>query len=102
MEKGQEIGRRAFIPRDQSAVVLQPGEKPLDLPATPIPTQLATVLGARLRAILAVRGNQLDAQGPARRIQRVAVIGFVPNEFARLAGGETPRDQAADEGRLMR
>ena len=102
MEKGQEISRIVFIPSDQPTVVLQPSEKPLYLPAAPIPTQLAPVLGPRLRAILAVRGNQLDAQGPARLIQRIAVIGFVPNEFARLAGGEATRDQEADEGRLMR
>lgn len=102
MEKGQEIGRMVFISRDQPAVVLQPREKPFDLPAAPIPPQLAPVLGPRLRAIRAVRGNQLDAQGPARRIQRIAVIGFVPNEFARLADGEATRDQVADEGRLMR
>ena len=61
-------------------------------PAAPIPRNLRPSWD-RGRAILAVRGNQLDAQGPARLIQRIAVI--VPNEFARLA--RRP-DQEADEG----
>jgi hypothetical protein len=50
-----------FVSGDQPPKALQPTDRALDLPATPIAPQGATVLGGRLDAVAVVRANEFDA-----------------------------------------
>jgi hypothetical protein len=70
-----------FIPHDQATEVAQPGESALDLPASPIASQLPAVLGLGFPTIPAVRANQLKAtirQGLPERIGIVGLVGDYP------------------------
>ena len=53
-------GKPILAIRD-SSVVLEPGVRPLDLPAMTSAAQLATVLPFRLHAVLAVRTDQIHS-----------------------------------------
>ena len=47
-------------------------------------------------------GNQRDAQCLAFFVQRVAIVGFVAEEFIRLVLGQATVDQLLDELGLVR
>ena len=68
----------AFPAGDDAPIVVQPGERPLDLPAAPRTAQAPSILRGRAAAIAAVRGNQFGAvESPQPAGQRRAVVGFV-------------------------
>lgn len=50
-----------FISHDDSSVVSNPGDRPLDLPPTLISSQLSAVLGFSFLAVLSMRTNQLNS-----------------------------------------
>lgn len=60
------------------------GKEPFNLPAPLVTPELSTVLGSGLFTVFPVRGNQLDAPLGQFSIQRVAVIGFIPNQLFRF------------------
>ena len=51
----------AIPPCNHVFELVEPGERPLDLPPSFVSTQWATVLTGRLDTVLAVRRNQFDA-----------------------------------------
>ncbi len=83
-----------FIPDGQTSEPRQPAKEPLDLPATTVPSQRATGLGAR-GPVRAVRRKQLDAGRLEAGVEGVAVIGLVAEASARGLG-----DAAGVEGRV--
>jgi hypothetical protein len=70
--------------------VEEPGEEAFDLPATPVASEVAAVLGEDLSAGT-VRRDQRDALAREPRVERVAVVGFVADEEARAV------DNASEE-----
>ena len=45
LEHAEEIGFVIFPAADESAEIVQPGEEPLDFPATAVAAQFTTILG---------------------------------------------------------
>jgi hypothetical protein len=66
--------------RDEPTELEEPGEKPLDFPASAIATELAAVLGRGASTAGAVWRDQPCPYSPADlRVEFVAVVRFVPN-----------------------
>ena len=94
MKEGLVNRDRAIVAYDQPAVVAEPSESALDLPATAIAAQSATVLRARLAAVPAMRRDQFDASRRQLRAQRIAVVSPVgnhtPHSLTRMATAMPP------------
>ena len=91
-----------FVTDHEAAEVMEPGKQPLDLPSPLIATQHPTVLGGRLAAVIAVRGDQLYALCSQLPIEAIAVISSVPDESLRGLLGEALIESALDKGDFMR
>ena len=102
VKEAEEILGMAFVPGDQTAVVLEPRKQPFDLPAPAIAPQWTTVLGAHAPARL-VWSDQLDpALAPQPLIQAVAVVGAVPNQSLGSVAEEAAVEGGLDERDFMR
>src|SRR5689334_8844090 len=86
-----------LITCDEPTEVLQPTDGALDFPAAADATHLATVLGGRLTAILAMSANQLNAPTRQPRSQRITIGGLVVEQSPRLASDHPRRQQRFDE-----
>lgn len=70
-----------LMAHDQPTEVLKPDEQPFDLPATSIPPKRTTVLAGGLASAPAMRSDPLDVAFLGQsRIQRIAVIRFIPHD----------------------
>lgn len=79
----------AAVPSGNHAFELvKPGERPLDLPPSLVSAQWAAILTGRLDPVLAMRRNQFDAALCQRLIERITVVGAIPNK----SSGSSHRD----------
>ena len=60
LQQAKEVIGEAFVTNDQAAEVAEVSKQPLDLPAPLITSELPTVLGLGLFAVVAVRGDHVD------------------------------------------
>ena len=96
-DHGEEVLDVVLPAGDEAAEVVQPGEEPLDLPASPVAAQRATVLGGLL-AVAAMRRNQLDVVALFQfGIQAVAVVGLVADQSRRELIEEAVGEHLFDE-----
>jgi hypothetical protein len=79
-----------FIADDQAPEVAEPGEEPLDLPATAGAPQRVSILRLGPHAPPAVGSDHLDAQLGQGPIQSIRIVGTIPDE---------PLGQVVDEAR---
>src|SRR5689334_12130330 len=102
MNEAEKVLQVILIPRDQTPEVLQPGKQAFNLPTPAIATQAAAILSARLGAVGFVRRDQLNALVSQAVVQRVAVIGLIPNQpFGNLVE-ETTLESGFHKGDFMR
>jgi hypothetical protein len=87
MKESLVNGQRAIMAHHQSAEVAEPSERALHGPASFIAAQGPPILRSGLAAILAMRGDQLDAALRQLLPQRVAIVAPVSDE----AKGLLPR-----------
>ena len=87
MEESRVHKEVSFIANHQAAEVAQPGEGALDLPASAVAAQLASVLGFGSRAIGTMRADQLYPAGGESLPERIGVIGLVGDHPRGLALG---------------
>ena len=80
LDEAQEVGCVILMARQDTTKVLQPGEQPLDSPASLVTAQCPTVLRDRAYPIGAMRGDQFDSVLIEGIVQFVAVIGFVADQ----------------------
>ena len=90
-----------LITIDEAAEVLQPGEESFDFPAMAVTAQRAPVLCRRPGAIIPVGRNHLDAPLGHAPIERIAVIGAIPDQALGWALGESPGERVFDKRDLM-
>ena len=83
---------------DGPPVAVEPGEGAFDLPAALVPAQLAAVVGRFLGAVLAVRGNEVDAPLGERFAEFVGVVGAVGDQRDFVGDGDRLGD--ARQGRF--
>jgi len=87
MEETNEIGGAPLIPGDESAIVLEPGKEPFDLPAALIPAERAAIL-SQVDPIGAMGRDQFDAAGGEGLVETITVIGGVADEPRGIVGEE--------------
>jgi hypothetical protein len=91
-----------FVAHNESAEVLQPGKQPFDLPASTVAAQCTPILSRWPGSVLAMRGDHLDALLGELRIQRVAIVGEIPNQPFGKFLGEALLDSVFSKGDFMR
>lgn len=74
---------------DDASVGVEPSDRPLDLLARPVATELSAVLGRLADAALAVRADQINATLGELLAERVAVAGLVVEQPQRDVAGES-------------
>jgi hypothetical protein len=92
VDEAEEVFDVVFPTGDEASEVMHPGEQPFHFPASAVAAQLASILGSAF-ASAPVGGDQLDAiRGGELFIERVRVVGFVPDEprreFVEKASGK--------------
>ena len=80
MDEAQVVGGIILKAGQNAAVVLEPGKQALHLPAAAIPAQGPAILCGRSGPVAFMRRNHLNAQGSQTPVQRITVIGAVPNQ----------------------
>ena len=85
-----------LVARDKPPEVLQPREEPLDLPATAVAAELASVLGAA-PTIGAVRRDEFDAPLGHLGVQRVAVVAAIADDPRRQPPQKPGLQRVGDE-----
>jgi hypothetical protein len=92
----------AAIPTGNNAFELvEPGECPLDLPSPFVSTQWATVLTGRLDPVLAVWRNQFNAALRQLLIERITVVGAIPNKSSGSSHRDGLIEGSFDKGDFM-
>ena len=92
----------SFIPNLQSAKILQPSIQALDFPAPAIAAQGSTILSRRLDPIQAMRRNQFNAALSQLRIQRITIVGRIPDQAVRDGQDKSRCESCFHKGDLMR
>lgn len=80
MDEAGEVIEVILVPDHEPAIVAQPSEHPLDLPPAPVSSQRTAVLCPGALPASSMGGNHLDALILQPLIERVGVVGSVPNE----------------------
>ena len=101
MDEAQIVGGMILKAGQDAAVILEPSKQALDFPAAAIPAQGPPILGRRPFAAAFMRGDQLNAQGSKATVQRLTVIGAVPNQAVGLSGSEPLGESCVDQGDFM-
>ena len=92
-----------FPASDDAAVIMEPGEEPFNLPSAPKAAQRAAILRGMPRATDSMGGDQLDAVAlREQRIERIAIVGPIPNQARRERRGEALGEGGFDEGGFIR
>lgn len=91
-----------FVSRNQSPEVLQPTDRTLDLPATAVATQRATILRCGLDTVAPVRANQFNAAPLEPATQWVAVGSQIVNQTSRQTTQAPLLQQRFNQRYLMR
>lgn len=91
-----------FPTHHQASEVLQPGEEPLDFPASLVTPEFLPILAVRSCAISTVRCDQLDSVRGQLIVQSITVISLIANQSFRLLGHEAVLDRNRNEFLLMR
>ena len=91
-----------LVANDHAPEVVQPGDQPLDFPATAVTTQRSAILRGGSDSVVPVRSDQFNALRRKGLVERVAVVGFVPDEPSGLFGNESSVKGVLGEFGLMR
>jgi len=79
MDEAKEVFDVVFPSGDQAAVVVHPGEEPLDFPASAVSSKRAFVL-RYLLAVGAMGSNHLHSAGAHLLIQFIGIVGLVSDQ----------------------
>src|SRR2546428_4655876 len=101
LNHAKEVDGVAFPAAGEPAEVFQPGKQPLDFPAAQVAAQWPSILRA-LAFLLPVGRNQLDPWFASQPfVQRVAVVGPIPDHALRHGGDVALAERVFDQFRLM-
>src|SRR5918998_2491626 len=100
--EAEVVLRPPLVAHHQPTEVPEPGEQPLYLPAPLVAPELAPVLGLRLLAVPPVRRDHLYAPLSENRVERVGVVGPIPDQPLGLLAREARREGRLCEGDLVR
>lgn len=101
MDEASEVVGVVLPSGSEAAEVAEPGKEPLDLPSSLVPAQFSAVLGFGLDAIGSVRSDQFDASAIKLLIERITVVGTIPDKASGSSHGEGCLDGSVDKGDFM-
>jgi hypothetical protein len=90
-----------FPARHYASEFVEPREQPFNLPAPFVPSQLAPILRSGSHAIALVRGDQLNVIGCELFIERITVVGTIPDKSLGQSQGDSCIDGSLDKGDFM-
>jgi len=92
----------AAVPTGNNAFELvEPGKRTFDLPSSFVPTQRSAVLSGGSDAIFAVRRDQFNATLCQLLIERITVVGAIPNKSSGASVGDGLIEGSFDKGDFM-
>jgi hypothetical protein len=91
----------ALVAHDQATEVTQPGKEPLDLSASLVPAQRATILRLESNAAAPRRRDHLNAKVGQRGIEWIGIVGTIADEPSRQLGYEAGIEGRSDESHLV-
>lgn len=90
------------IPASNDALVfIQPREQAFDLPTSPVSSERSFILCFRANSIAFVRGDQFNALGSKALIERITVVGAIPNKSSGSSQREGLIEGSLDKGDFM-
>ncbi len=90
------------IPAGQGSLVfVHPGEQALDLPSTPVTPEWAAILSRWPNTVLSVRRDQFDSLGCQLLIERITVVGTIPDKSSGSSHGDGLSERRFDKGDFM-
>jgi hypothetical protein len=90
------------IPAGHHALIfIEPGEQAFDFPASPIAPEDPIVLRLGSAAVSAMRRDQLNALASKPLIERIAVVGTIPDKSLGSSHGEGLSEGSFDKGDFM-
>lgn len=101
MDEGCETFMTAIPAGDDALVLIQPGKQSLDLPASPVTPQWAAVLSGSASTVAAMGRDQLNALGSELLIERITVVGTIPDKSSGSSHGEGFSERCLDKGDFM-
>lgn len=88
MNKGVEMINKAIPSGQHSLVFVQPREQALDFPPPAISPECSGILRCGLDAIALVGRDQFNAFGSKPVIERITVVGAIPDKSSGSSQGE--------------
>lgn len=101
MNEGSESLMTTVPAGNDPLELIQPCEQPLDLPTAPVTTQGASILRGRALPVAPVRSDQFNTSGSELLIERITVIGAIPNKSLGSSDGEGLIERCLDKSDLM-
>ena len=101
MDEGVEMIDETIPSGHHTLVFVQPREQAFDLPSSAISPECSGVLGYRLGAIAFVRCDQFNALGSKPEIERITVVGTIPDKSSGSSHGEGFIEGSLDKGDFM-
>ena len=101
MDKGIEMIDVAVPSCNDAFVFVEPGEQAFDLPTPAIPPQRSPVLRNWFNPITSMRRDQFNALGSKAEIERIAVVGKIPDKSFGSSHGDGLIEGSLDKGDFM-
>ena len=91
-----------LVASHESPEVLEPADRTLYLPASPVASELSPILSWRLGSIRSMWANQLDAVSPKPSTQRIAIGRGIVDQAKRLSAKHPLVEQGLNQRYLVR
>ena len=101
MNKGVEVIDESIPAGDDALVFVQPREQAFDLPTSPVAPECALILCFGSNTIAFVWGDQFNALGSKALIERITVVGAIPNKSLGSSHREGLIEGSLDKGDFM-
>jgi len=101
MDKGVEMIDQTIPAGDHTFIFIQPREQAFDLPSSAVTSERPLVLCLGSDAVTFVRCDQLNALGSKPAIERITVVGAIPNKSSGSSHGEGLIEGSLDKGDFM-
>jgi hypothetical protein len=101
MDKGSEVIKESIPSRQHTLEFVQPGEQALNLPSSAVTPERALILCLRSNTIAFVRSDQLNALGSKPAIERITIVGAIPDKSFGSSQREGLIEGSFDKGDFM-
>jgi hypothetical protein len=101
MHESSEMIEESIPAREHTLVFVQPSEQAFDLPSSAVTPERAPILRPWLDAIALVQGNHFNTLGRELAIERITVVGKIPNKSFGSSQREGLIERSLDKGDFM-